>query len=294
MLKILLLGKTGQLGWELNRTLAPTGDLLSLDYPQVDFTNISALQKKVIEWRPQIIINAAAYTDVDKAESEVELAHTINANAPGALAETAQKLGAAFVHYSTDYVFDGTKMEAYVETDITNPLGIYGKSKLAGEQAVEQVGGAYLILRTSWLYSLRCESFVTKVLRWSRQNQKLRIVTDQVGNPTWSRMLAEISAQMLAKAGEDVSTWIKDRQGIYHLAGDGHTSRLAWAKAILRYDPNREEQITKEIQAAQTSDFPTSAQRPLYSALNCERFSEVFKLRLPDWEAVLQMALQKA
>jgi len=189
MLKILLLGKTGQLGWELNRTLAPTGDLLSLDYPQVDFTNISALQKKVIEWRPQIIINAAAYTDVDKAESEVELAHTINANAPGALAETAQKLGAAFVHYSTDYVFDGTKMEAYVETDITNPLGIYGKSKLAGEQAVEQVGGAYLILRTSWLYSLRCESFVTKVLRWSRQNQKLQIVTDQVGNPTWARML---------------------------------------------------------------------------------------------------------
>ena len=291
-MRILLLGKIGQLGWELCRTLAPLGDITAVDYPEIDLTRAEAVRGVVRQVRPQVIVNATAYTAVDRAETEPEIAMAINGQAPGLMAEEAAQLGAALIHYSTDYVFDGTKGSPYFEADPANPLGMYGRSKLAGEEAIERVGGAYIILRTSWVYSLRRDSFVTKVLQWSRQQTALRMVTDQVSNPTWSRMLAEATALVLAKGGENVVDWVAERSGVYHLAGSGYASRLEWGQAILRCDPHSEEQTAREILPALTADFPTPAQRPLYSALNCDRFTQTFSLRLPDWEAALRMAME--
>jgi len=291
-MRILLLGKHGQLGWELRRTLAPLGELVCLDYPEIDLIHPEGVIEIIRQNRPQVVINATAYTQVDRAESEPEVANAINGAAPGRLAETCAEVGAAFIHYSTDYVFDGLKGSAYFESDPPNPINIYGSSKLAGEQAIIQTGGAYLIFRTSWVYSDRRDSFLAKVLSWARQNRSLRIVDDQIGNPTWARMLAEISAQLLAKTGKSPLSWIRERSGIYHLAGDGVASRLEWAKAILRLDPHPEAQICQEILPAQTSEFVTPATRPLYSALDCALFTSTFGLRLPPWEHALQLALE--
>ena len=197
------------------------------------------------------------------------------------------------MHYSTEYVFDGSLGRPYLETDAPNPLNVYGQSKLAGEQAVQAVGGAYLILRTSWVYSNRLGGFVNKVLGWARQQRVLKIVSDQVGNPTWCRMLAEATAQILSRAGNDPAGWLGERSGLFHLAGDGFASRYAWAQAILDCDPHQEEQVTEEILPARTEEFPTRARRPLYSPLNCERFTETFGLRLPEWTIALRLALQQ-
>ena len=290
-MNILLLGNTGQLGWELQRTLAPLGQVAALDYPEVNLADAAGLRQIVRRLHPQVIVNATAYTAVDRAESETELAMAVNSRGPGILAEEAAALGAALLHFSTDYVFDGAKGSAYIETDIPNPLNVYGRSKWVGEQAVQQVGGAYLILRTSWVYSLRRDSFVTKVLKWARQQRTLRLVTDQVSNPTWARMLAEVTAQMLAMGGRDVVPWLTERRGLYHLAGDGYASRMEWAQAILRCDPHRDEQVIGDILPGQTDDFPSPACRPLFSALNCDHFFEVFGLRLPPWEIALRLAM---
>jgi dTDP-4-dehydrorhamnose reductase len=291
--RILLFGKVGQLGWELRRTLAPLGQVISLDYPEIDLSRPDSLHAIIREIQPNVIVNATAYTAVDRAESEPELAAAINGTAPGVLAEAALAQNSALIHYSTDYVFDGAKGSPYIETDKPNPLGVYGSSKLAGEQAIAQVGGAYLILRTSWVFSLRRDSFVIKVLEWARQNPRLRIVSDQIGNPTWARMLAEALAQLLAvqQSGGEAAAWFRERRGIYHLAGSGFTSRLEWARTILRLDPHQEEQLAKEILPARTSDYPTPAQRPLFSALDCQKFTDVFGLRLPDWEDALSLAM---
>lgn len=291
-MRILLLGKNGQLGWELQRTLATLGEVIAVDYPEIDLAQEGAAQKAVRQARPQLIVNASAYTAVDQAESEEELAYAVNTRAPGELAKGATSLGAALIHYSTDYVFDGSKGSPYIESDTPNPLNVYGRSKLAGEQAIEHIGGAHLILRTSWVYSLRRDSFVTKVLQWSRKQPSLRIVDDQVSNPTWARMLAETTAQLIAKAGGDPSGWLGERLGLYHLAGDGYASRLEWAQAILSHDPHKEEQVTREILPAHTADFPTLAQRPLFSALNCDKFAHTFGLCLPGWEDALRMAME--
>jgi dTDP-4-dehydrorhamnose reductase len=169
---------------------------------------------------------------------------------------------------------------------------MYGKSKLAGDQAVQAAGGSYLILRPSWVYSNRQGGFVNKVLGWARQQRTLRIVADQVGNPTWCRMLAEITAQLLAMGGRDPTGWLGERRGLYHLAGDGFASRFEWARAILDCDPSKQEQVVEEVVPAQTVDFPTPAKRPLYSPLDCDRFGETFGLRLPEWKTALWMALQ--
>jgi dTDP-4-dehydrorhamnose reductase len=287
-MKLLLLGNTGQLGWELHRTLQPLGEVIALDYPEVDMADADNIRKTVREHRPQIIVNATAYTAVDKAESEPELAEAINATGPGILAEEAKALNAVLIHYSTDYVFDGTKGKTYVETDPPNPLNVYGKSKLAGEQAIQFVGGAYLILRTAWVYSLHRDSFVTKVLQWARRNETLRIVDDQISNPTWARMLAEMTAQILARGTE----YIRERTGFYHLAGDGYASRLEWARLILELDPLRQEQTAREILPAYTKDFPAPAQRPLFYALECTKFSNTFDLQLPDWRQTLSLGMQ--
>jgi len=292
MQRILLFGRLGQLGWELIRTLAPLGEVHALDRPEIDLSRPDGLAETFEAFQPSIVVNASAYTAVDRAESEPELAMAINAAAPRLMAEFACQHRAALVHFSTDYVFDGAKGEPYIETDVPNPLSVYGKSKLEGERAIQEVGGAYLILRTSWVYSLRRESFVTKVLTWARQQGTLHIVSEQVSNPTWCRRLAEVTAQLIAQAGRDPHGWFGERSGLYHLAGEGYASRFDWAQEILTLHPRKEELATKEILPAKTADFPTPARRPLFSALNCEKFFSVFGLRLPDWRVARRLAME--
>lgn len=287
----LLLGKFGQLGWELRRTLAPFGEVQALDYPEINLMQFEGIQEILQQAVPEVIINATAYTAVDRAEQEDETAYTINSQGPRRLAEWASANNSVLIHYSTDYVFDGKKGSPYTEQDQPNPLGVYGKSKLAGEEAIEAVDCAYLIFRTSWVYSLRRDSFVTKVLTWARHQPELRIVDDQVSNPTWCRMLAEATAMVLAKAGKNPHGWIYERRGVYHLAGSGFTSRLEWAREILRLDPHPGEQTTTAVQPAKTSDYPTPAQRPLFSALDCGKFSEAFLFQLPEWQEALALAM---
>lgn len=293
-MKIMLLGKLGQLGWELDRSLQCLGQVSAYDYPEVDFRHPKSFTKLIRELKPEIVINAAAYTDVDKAETEGEQARVINAEAPAFIAETCRDLGAAFIHYSTDYVFDGLKGSPYQENDPPNPLNIYGKTKLEGERAVIKAGGTNLIFRTAWVYSLRQGSFVTKVLNWARAQSELRIVDDQVSNPTWARELAEITALVLAKAAHDPSSWLSERIGLYHLAGWGFTSRLEWGKAILRSATGHAEHLDKKVRAARTADFPSQATRPAMSALDCSKFLQTFDLRLPDWESALRLAMEDA
>ena len=291
MMKILLIGKNGQVGWELQRTLASLGEVVAVDYPEINLADENDTRTWVRRVAPEVIVNAAAYTAVDKAESEPDLSMAINGIAPGVLAEEAYSLGAVLVHYSSDYVFDGTKGAAYIESDATHPLSVYGLSKLAGDQNVQQVGGTYLILRTTWVYSMRQGGFVRKVLEWAHSNPNLRIVSDQVGSPTWSRALAEVTAQVLAKGGTDLLGWLADRKGLYHLGGRGAVSRLDWARKILELDPHPEGQVAKEIGPALTSEFPTPATRPLYSPVDCTLFADTFGICLPDWELALGLAM---
>jgi len=290
--KVLLFGKNGQLGWELHRALATLGDVQAMDYPEVDFTSTDRVRDAVRKAAPRVIVNAAAYTAVDRAESEPGTAMAVNAAAPGVIAEESATLGAALIHFSTDYVFDGKKGEPYSENDTPNPLNMYGKSKLAGEKAVEQAGRVFLVIRTSLMYSLRRECFVTSVLKWAREQTTLRIVADQVSNPTWCRMLAEATAQLVAAGGRDSVAWLHERSGLYHLAGDGFVSRFDWAQEIVRCDPHREEQIVQRMEPASTVEFPAPAERPLFSALNCSRFYDTFGIRLPDWRHALHLAIE--
>jgi len=288
-MRIFILAENGQLGWELCRTLAPLGEIIAVDYPKIDLERPETVCELIREIKPALVVNAAAYTAVDLAETERERAAKINAIAPGLLAEECDRLGAMFFHYSTDYVFDGTKGSPYIESDTPNPLSVYGRSKLEGEQLVRKAGGAHLIFRTSWVYSMRGQGgFISKVMQWSRRQETLRMVTDQVSNPTWARMLAEVAAQIAVRGQK----YVAERSGLYHLAGSGFASRLEWAKMILELDPNQQEQITKEILPALTADFPTPAERPLFSALDCSKFESTFDLKLPDWQTALRLAMQ--
>jgi dTDP-4-dehydrorhamnose reductase len=288
MTRILLIGKNGQLGWELHRALSILGELTAVDYPEINLEQPESTVRLIRELKPQVIVNAAAYTAVDNAESEQERVRKVNALAPGLLAEEAQRLKAVFIHYSTDYVFDGKRGSPYVEEDEPNPLNYYGTSKLEGERQVQQAGGDWLIFRTSWVYSLRQGGFVNKVLQWARQKEALRLVTDQVGNPTWCRALAEMTAMLLARG----SDYLCERKGLYHLAGSGYASRFEWARTILQLDPQRQRQTVKELLPALTADFPSPAQRPLFSALECEKFTATFGMRLPPWEDALQLVME--
>jgi dTDP-4-dehydrorhamnose reductase len=290
-MNIVLFGKNGQLGWEFQRTLPLLGDVVSLDREELDLCDLQAVQRTLNELKPDLVINASAYTDVDRAEKETDLAMKINALAPGIMAETSRKLGAIFIHYSTDYVFDGQKGTPYVESDLTNPLNMYGKSKLLGEDHIKQAGGTYLILRTSWVYSLQGNSFVNKVLGWSRKHSLLRIVNDQVSNPTWARLLAEITILLLAQNQGNRYEKLREGSGIYHLAGGGYTSRYEWAKQILANDPHRSEQIVRTLEPGRSEEFPTPAIRPLFSAVDCTRFENTFGLRLPPWSNTLELAM---
>ena len=285
-MKILLLGKNGQLGWELRRTLASLGSVSAFDYEELNLEDFDRVRTTVREIKPQVIVNASAYTAVDKAENEPDKCFAINGTIPGILAEEAKSLDAALIHFSTDYVFDGCKGSPYFETDSPHPLNVYGSSKLAGETAIQSTGCDSLIIRTSWVYSLRKGGFVNKVLEWARTQETLKIVSDQIANPTWARLLAEATSQILAQGNQ----YVAERKGLYHLAGSGHTSRLDWTRKIISLDPNKREHLVKNIIPALTSDFPTPALRPLFSALECSKFSEVFGLQLPEWEYALALA----
>lgn len=288
---MLLLGKNGQLGWELQRCLQPLAEVVAVDYPEIDLRAPKSLRSLIRELNPQILLNATAYTAVDRAETEADLAMQINTIAPAIMAEECLARDCVLIHYSTDYVFDGTKGSPYTEGDTPHPLNQYGYSKWKGEQAIQEVGGLYLIFRTAWVYSLRGDSFVRKILQWSRQQETLRVVDDQISNPTWARMLAEITSLLLARYSVDE---LAERKGLYHLAGDGYCSRYDWGKAILALDPGSADQVARQILPASSADFPTPAQRPLFSALSCEQFISAFSLRLPPWKEALKLALQAA
>jgi dTDP-4-dehydrorhamnose reductase len=288
--KILLLGKNGQVGWELQRTLAPLGQVWALDYPEVDFAEGAALRKLVLGHQPQIVVNACAYTAVDKAETEPERAMLINGLAPGVLAEAAKQLGALLVHYSTDYVFDGTKRTPYVETDVTNPLSAYGRTKLAGDQAIQQVGCNHLIFRLCWVYGARGQNFMLTMTRLARERETLRVVADQIGSPTWSRMIAETTSLALKQVlslGE-----ARESSGVYHLRAGGETNWHEFASRIIELMPSAERKC-KAVEAITTADYPTPAQRPAYSVMSCEKLRRTFGLVLPDWEQSLRLVLDK-
>ena len=286
-MKILLLGNTGQLGSELNEILPKFGEVKAFDYPEVDMADEGRIREVFQDFSPDMVYNATAYTAVDRAESDIELAEAINGRGAGILADECVKANALLIHYSTDYVFDGEKGSAYLENDTPNPLSVYGSSKLHGDEEIAAVGGSYLIFRPSWVYSLRNESgFVKKVLGWARKHEKLSIVDDQISNPTWARMLAELSTEILHEG----SPALKAKTGLYHLAGKNHVSRYGWAKEILALDPVKEEQIVKEILPAKSADFPVPAQRPTFSALDCSLFEKTFRLKIPAWQESLAAA----
>lgn len=286
-MKILLFGALGQLGTELQDSLSPLGQIAAYDIHNLNLESTDLVRETIRAVRPQVIVNASAYTAVDLAESEAEKAFHVNGDIPALLAEEAAKLDSFVIHYSTDYVFDGAKGSLYVEADATHPLSVYGSSKLAGEESLRAGKAKYLILRTAWVYSRNRNSFVTKVLEWARKQDVLKVVSDQVSNPTWAHTLATVTAQLLSK-GFDC---LVERQGLYHVAGDGYGSRLDWAKQILELDPNKQEQTVRKIVPALTADFPTPAQRPLFSALDCSLFQSTFDIPLPKWEDALKQAM---
>jgi dTDP-4-dehydrorhamnose reductase len=286
---ILLIGKIGQVGWELRRTLAPMARVTCMDFPDIDLTSSDSIRRWVREARPNIVINAAAYTAVDKAETELDKAMKINGVAPGILAEEAKKLGALLVHYSTDYIFDGTKTEPYIETDAPNPLGAYGRTKLAGDEAVRAIGGAHLIFRLCWVYGARGQNFMLTMMRLAREREKLRVVGDQVGCPTWSRMIAETTTLALKQvvAAPDPAAFT----GTYHLASSGVTSWHGFADAIIKLMPAEGKKCT-QVEAIATAEYPTPTKRPAFSVLSCDKLERVFGLRLPHWEDSLKQVLE--
>ncbi len=289
--RILVIGRRGQVGWELCRTLAPLAHVVAVDVPEIDFTSADSIRNCVRNGRPDIVVNAAAYTAVDKAETEADLAMKINGVAPGILAEEARKCGALMVHYSTDYVFDGTKATPYVETDAPNPLGAYGRTKLAGDEAVRAAGGAHFIFRLCWVYGARGQNFMLTMMRLAREREKLRVVNDQHGCPTWSRMIAEATSLALkqAIAAPDFAAHMT---GTYHLAATGATNWHHFAQSIIGLMPADGKKCT-QVEAIPSSEYPTPTRRPTYSVLSCEKLKQTFGLQLPLWDESLKQVLEQ-
>lgn len=279
MRTILLLGRDGQVGWELQGTLASLGPVTALGRLELDLTDRDAIRRMVREVQPDVIVNAAAYTAVDRAEAEEDVAMAVNGTAPGILAEEARRVGALLVHYSTDYVFDGTKDSPYVEEDATNPLSAYGRSKLAGERAIKGVGGDHLIFRTSWVYGTRGRNFLLTMLRLASEREELRIVADQRGAPTWSRDIASATAVALGQGGA---------QGLYHLTAGGETSWHGFAEAIVA---GRSDPAVRRVVPITTPEYPTPAVRPAYSVLSNLKLQRELGITLPHWRESLERVL---
>lgn len=286
-MKILVTGKSGQVGYELERSLQGLGEVIALDRSQMDLSDLIQVRNVIREIKPDLIVNPAAYTAVDKAETEIELAMRVNGEAPGLMAEEAKKLGAAIIHYSTDYVFDGTKASPYVESDPTCPINVYGASKLAGEQAIQASGVPHLILRTSWVYGMRGKNFLLTVLRLAQDRDELRIVGDQHGAPTWCRTIADTTAHIVAQAvsESDSQDWWQEKSGLYHLTAQGQTTWAGFTEAILA---NAVLQKKPKVTAITTQEYPLPAKRPHYSVISSKKLINEF-CDLPAWEKSLNL-----
>jgi dTDP-4-dehydrorhamnose reductase len=289
--KILVFGRIGQVGWELRHKLACLGQVTAIEYPEIDFSKPDLIRAVVRTVEPTIILNAAAYTAVDKAESEPELATAINATAPGVIAEEAKRLGSILVHYSTDYVFDGAKQDPYVETDAPNPINVYGRTKLEGDQAIQSVGGDYLILRTSWVYGARGSNFLLTMLRLAKEQPELRIVDDQIGAPTSSECIAQATSDILAQLLAPSGRGLDGRSGIYNLTSTGETSWFGFAQALLTKSSGTFGFTVPNLIPIKTSEFPRPAKRPANSRLSCQRLEQTFGVTLPHWEHALSLVL---
>lgn len=292
-MRILLTGKTGQVGYELERSLQGLGEVIALDRAAMDLANLDQVRETILELRPALIVNPAAYTAVDKAESEPELAMRINGEAPAVMAEAAHKIGAAMIHYSTDYVFDGSKPGAYSEDDATGPVNVYGRTKLAGEQAIEASGVPYLIFRTSWVYGRRGHNFLLTMQRLASERDELRIVADQYGAPTWCRTIADTTAHVVANlqceaAGTGLiePRW-REKAGLYHLAAQGQTTWHGFAQTIVAQGPLSKKPLVLPIT---TKDYPLPARRPANSVLSCDKLIRTF-CGLPAWDSALKLCL---
>jgi dTDP-4-dehydrorhamnose reductase len=302
-LRILLIGDKGQIGRELTQLLPRLGDLISLNRQQLDLSKPRQLRESIRAAHPGLIVNAAAYTAVDQAEAHEEAARAVNADAPGLMAEEAKRIGAALVHYSTDYVFDGTKNTPYVENDPTNPINMYGMTKLAGEKSIQQVGVPHLILRTAWIYSREGKNFLLTILRLATEREELRIVRDQIGAPTWSYEIAAATTDFLAmictpsRGGPSFS----EVSGVYHMTAAGETSWYEFAKTILAECPRLEGSapwlaaatsgrpiIARRVTPVTSSEYPMPARRPPYSILSNAKLIGIFGAQLPDWKTQLR------
>ena len=285
-MRILVLGRHGQVGAALTQSMQGLGELIALDRAQLDLSNPDAIRTALRELQPQMIINAAAYTAVDAAESDEATAFQINAEAPRVIAEESERLGAALIHYSTDYVFDGGKQGAWLEDDATAPLSVYGRSKLAGEQGITDVGGTHLILRTSWVYGLHGKNFLLTMLKLAETRDELAIVDDQIGAPTWAVTIADATAAIIRDAGEPAQ--LAALSGIYHLCAGGYTSWFGFAQAIFSHTSV---QRKPKLRPITTAEYPTPAKRPSNSMLNTDKFRHTFG-DIPAWDDALQTCMQ--
>jgi dTDP-4-dehydrorhamnose reductase len=292
-MRILITGCDGQVGWECQRSLQTLGEIIAVGRGQCDLTQPAAVRMLLRRAAPDVIVNAAAYTAVDRAEAQPDLAQAVNALAPALIAEEARQTGASLIHLSTDYVFDGAKAAPYVEDDATGPLSVYGRTKLEGEAAVRASGASSLILRTSWVYATRGHNFLRTVVRLAREREELRIVDDQWGAPTWARSLAEGIASIVARAGRDrgsIAHSFAESAGLYHMTAQGRTNWHNFAQRILHQldDPSRR---LRSMVAIRSAEYPTPARRPANSVLCCDRLSNDWGVALPRWEHALSLAL---
>lgn len=288
---ILLLGRDGQVGWEVERCLQGLGPVTAVGRAQVDLADAAEVRRLLDAVAPEVIVNAAAYTAVDQAESQPQLAFAINADAPAVMARWAHEHAAALIHYSTDYVFDGSGSTAWRETDVPRPLSAYGASKLAGEHAIAESGCAHLILRTSWVYAARGRNFLRTMLRLAAERDELSVVDDQVGAPTWARTVAQATALILARSGATQAQRLlalSERGGVFHLAARGQCSWFRFAERIFEVcsDPKRR---LRSLLPITTAEYPTAARRPLNSRLALDRVESTWNLSLPEWDAALRL-----
>jgi dTDP-4-dehydrorhamnose reductase len=295
--RILLTGATGQLGGELLETLKPLGEVIAPSRTEMDLANVTSVRETIRTVLPRWIVNPAAYTAVDKAESEPELALAINAEAVKAMGQEARAIGAGVIHFSTDYVFDGSANAPYRETDATGPVSVYGVSKLAGEKALTDSGAGHMVFRTSWVYGPVGKNFLLTILKLARERERLRVVADQYGAPTWSRDLAKMTADVIAQCeaaarGHELESVLADVGGVYHAAGAGETTWYGFAAEALRLQQEREPDVRfAQIDAITTAEFPTPAKRPANSRMNCEKLAARFGRKMMDWQDSLREVL---
>ncbi|HEY9202176.1 MAG TPA: dTDP-4-dehydrorhamnose reductase [Gammaproteobacteria bacterium] len=290
---ILIAGKNGQVGWELQRSLLPLGRVIAVDRKQMDLSDADSVRKLIQQIKPDVIVNAAAYTAVDKAEEERDLAYQVNALAPGVMAEEARKLGALLIHYSTDYVFNGEKTSPYTEIDQPSPINVYGASKLDGEQAIQSSGCHYLIFRTSWVFSSRGHNFLLSMLRLAKEREELRIVADQIGSPTSARYIADATSHILTRTMPELAAGSFE-SGLYNVTSASKTSWHGFASAIIDSASGLMAEHTfkvKNIQPITTAEYPVPARRPANSQLSNQRLAERFSISVPEWQVQMELCI---